>query len=951
MRFTQPLYLILLPLLYLALWWTGKQLLGMTTGRKRFVLVQRGLLVTSVVLALAGVQAVRVHKRVCTLFVLDLSHSVSEKARKQGETFIRESLKHLRAEDEAGIVVFGRDPVVEVGPSHLKTLPPLYSSPDRSATDLAAAVRLAMALFPDGFARRLVLLSDGNETDGDVTSAASVAHTEGVLVDAVSLGTVEKRNEVLVTDVMLPSETRIGQPFSIRVVAEAANNAAGVLRVDRDGIPVKQLPVSLTPGKNAVVTTLHVDSAGIHRFRATLETAPDTNLRNNLGMGLVTVRGKPKVLLAEETPDPTFALAKALRANEVEVVSVAAGQLPTRPEELQQFDTILFSDFSAFSLSPQQMKVLRSAIRDTGIGFIMAGGEKSFLPGGYYGSPIAEALPVDLEVRQRKTFPSATIVIIVDTSGSMAMTEAGGVQKVQLAAKAAIETLNMLRPMDRFGVIVSGRGAGYMETGWEAPIRPAKDRNQIIGELTRMYAGGGGIYCRPSLELAAKAIVGEVTRARHILMLADGSDCDEQDGCAELVQKLQRAGVTMTTVALGDGPHVPFLQQMAALGKGNFYLARSGRDLPKLFTADVSIMTRSAIEEGAFLPKVAGEDEMLHGVDWKQAPALLAYDLTSDRPLARTILRTHKDDPLLASWQYGLGTSIAFTSDAKPRWARQWVPWGGFSAFWTNVVRTSFRRAGKTRYTILTQVERGEANIEMQAFTPGGEPINLLQPEVKVSTPTGEGRSLTLQQEGLGRYRGRFPVSATGVYLLTVNERDESGKPRVFTTGFAVPYPPEYRFTRANTALLQRVADTSGGRLNPKPTEVFRLPPKPGASVTDLWQWCVWLALILLLPDIATRRLVLGIPEAISALSRKVAGWRDSLTGTRSVPATATGSRLLSAKQRAQQKPPDSTPLMPGAPEATSVTEPARPTVPTPTAGASRQTTSRLLEVKRRKRE
>ncbi|MBI3922563.1 MAG: VWA domain-containing protein [Armatimonadetes bacterium] len=952
MRFTQPLYLILLPILYLGLWWTGKQLLGMSAARKRYVLLQRGVLMTLVVLALAGVQAVRVHKRVCTVFVLDTSHSVSEKTRKQGEAFIGEALKHLRSEDQAGVIVFGRNPVVEVSPAHLKTMPPLYAAPDKSATDIAGALRLAMALFPDGYARRIVLLSDGNETDGDSVSAASVARTEDVSIDETPLGTVALRNEVLVTDVLMPSETRIGQPFSVRVVAESTNNAAGILRIDQDGLPMKEVPASLTPGKNALVTTLRADSAGVHRFRATLETSPDTNLRNNIGMGLVTVRGKPKVLLAEETPDPTAALEKALRKNDVEVVKVAAGGLPTRPDELQQYDSIVFSDFSSFSMSPQQMDVTRSAIRDTGIGFLMVGGEKSFLPGGYYGTPLAEALPVDLEVRQRKTFPAATVVIIVDTSGSMAMVEAGGIQKVQLAAKAAMETLKMLRPMDRFGVIVSGTGAGYMETDWESPIRPARNRDRTIADLSKMFAGGGGIYCRPSLELAAKAIVGEGTRVRHIIMLADGSDCDEQDGCPEIVAKLHASRVTLTTVAFGDGPHVPFLKQLAHLGTGNFYLARTGRDLPKLFTADVSIMTRSAIEEGAFLPKIAGEDEMLRGVDWQHTPPLLAYDLTSDRPLARTILRTHKDDPLLAGWQYGLGTSIAFTSDAKPRWARQWIPWGGFSTFWTNVVRSSFRRTGKTRYAITTQVDRGEAKVEMQAFTPAGEPINLLQPEVKISTPTGEGSSLTLQQEGLGRYRGRFPVSETGVYLLTVNERDDSGKPRVFTTGFAVPYPPEYRFTRANTALLQRLADTTGGKANPKPEEVFRLPPKPGSSVTDLWQLCVLLALILLLPDIATRRLALGLPEALEALARKSSeGWRR-LQARRPAVAVETGARLLSVKQRVRQQSSPTSPVQPqSSPDSQpSQEKPQPPTTAAPTVGSSSKTTARLLDVKKRKK-
>ncbi len=947
MRFVNPLWLLLLPILWGALWWSGKLLLGMTPTRKKFVIALRGIVATLLVFALAGIQAVQVHRRVCTIFVVDASESVSEPARQKARDFISQAIRHARYDDLTGVILFGRNPMVEIPPTQLRSLPNFTAAPDKSATDIAAALRLAMGLFPDGYSRRIVLLSDGNETHGDAISVASVARTEGITVDVVPLKTAEKKQEVIVNDVLMPSEAKVGQPFPVRIVAEATVTSSGVLRIDRDGIPVKEVAVNLSPGKNSITTSLRVDNPGISRFRFVLEVAPDTDPRNNIGMGLVSVKGKPKVLLAEGQPDPTGALAKALRANDLEVVRVSEGGLPARPEEWQQFDAVIFSDYPAWAMSEQQMRVVRSAVRDTGIGFLMIGGEQSFLPGGYYSTPIAEVLPVDLDVRQRKVYPAATIVIIMDTSGSMAVME-GGVQKVHLAAHAAIETLKMLRPIDRFGVIVSGTG-----TDWLAPIRPAKDAPKIIEQISRIYAGGGGIYCRPSLELAAKAIVAEATRVRHIIMLADTDDCDEQEGCFEIAAQLRKLGVTVTVVGIGrpDGIHAPFCRQLAKIGGGNYYVARSARDLPKLFTADVSIMTRSAIEEGAFIPKIVGGDEMLEGVDWRKTPPLLAYCLTSDKPLARTLMRTDKDDPLLATWQFGLGTSTAFTSDAKPKWARQWVQWSDFATFWANVIRSALRKATQTRYAITTQVRQGEAIIELEAFTPEGEPINLLQPKVNVSTPSGESRSLVLQQEGLGRYRGRVPVNETGVYLVTVHERDETGKTRVSTTGFALPYPTEYRFTRTNLPLLERVAELTAGKVNPEPNEVYRLPPKPSSSVTDIWHFCVALALALFLMDIAARRLALGVPEVVAALVRRFVEIWQRLTVRRPVPAAETGSRLLSVKQRVRQRTTVATTVNPAKPSEPSEPSPKpAPAKQVPSSGQVTQTTSRLLEIKRKKR-
>lgn len=942
MRFVNPLWLLLLPVLWGALWWSGRNLVGMTTSRKRFVIALRGIVATLLLLALAGAQAVKTHRRVCTIFVVDSSDSVSEQARLKAHEFIAQSLKHARTDDLVGVILFGRDPVVEIAPTRLQNLPNFSAAPDRSATDIASALRLAMALFPDGYSRRIVLLSDGNETHGDATSVASVAHTEAVTIDVVPLQTVEKKREVIVTDVLLASEAKVGQPFPVRVVAESTDVASGVLRVDKDGVPVKEMTVNLSPGKNTITTSLRVDKPGISRFRFVLDVAPDTDPRNNIGMGLVTVKGKPKVLLAEGQPDPSGALAKALKANDFEVVRVSEGGLPTRPEEWQQFDAIVFSDYPAWAMSEQQMKVVKTAVRDTGVGFLMIGGEQSFLPGGYYGTPIAEVLPVDLDVRQRKVYPAATIVIIMDTSGSMAMVE-GGTQKVHLAAHAAIETLKMLRPIDRFGVIVSGTG-----TDWLAPIQPAKNAPKIIEQISRIYAGGGGIYCRPSLELAAKAIIAEATRVRHIIMLADTEDCDEQEGCFEIAAQLRRLGVTLTVVGIGrpDGIHAPFCRQLARIGGGNYYVTRTARDLPKLFTADVSIMTRSAIEEGQFVPKIVGDDEMLRGVDWRRTPPLLAYCLTSDKPLARTLMRTDKDDPLLATWQFGLGTSVAFTSDAKPKWARWWVQWGDFSTFWANVVRSALRKATQTKYSVTVQLRQGEAVIELEAFTPEGEPINLLQPKVTVATPTGESHNLVLQQEGLGRYRGRVPVNETGVYLVTVHERDETGKPQVYTTGFALPYPTEYRFTRTNMPLLERIAEMTNGKVNPEPSEVFRLPKQLSSSVTDIWHLCVALALALFLVDISARRLALGVPEVVVALTRQFTEIWRRFTTRRPAPVVETGSRLLSVKQRVRQRTEISASINP-----TQPTEPAqKPVKHTPTSGQATRTTSRLLDVKRRKK-
>ncbi|MFN7161644.1 MAG: VWA domain-containing protein [Fimbriimonadales bacterium] len=947
MRFLEPIYLWLLPIALLGVWWTGRRMLGISRGRKRFVIALRMTVVGLLVLALAAPQAVRPNQGVCVVFVLDMSDSISDRGRQAAKEYLREALQHRGEHDLVGLVVFGRDALVDCLPTALRTLPTIYSKPEPDGTNLAAAIRLASAMFPDGKNKRIVLLSDGNETEGNAHDAALVAATENIEIDVVPLDAVTPDAEVLVLETQAPSEVKIGEPFNMRVVIESREPAEGTILIDRDGEPIKRVPVKLSPGKNVVVVPVRTEQEGFHRYRVSLEASPDGDARNNIGRAFVRVRGKPRILLAEGgMPDPTRALEKALQANNLEVTCVNANTFPARAEELQNYDAILFHDFPAVALSPQMMLALQSAVRDTGIGFAMIGGENSFLPGGYYETPIAEMLPVDLDVRQRKVFPPATVVIIVDISGSMAVPE-DGIPKIQLAAKAAIETLKMLRPWDRFGVIVSGTGVD-----WLAPIQQAENREAVVAQISRVYAGGGGIYVRPSLLFAENALMPIQTTTRHVILLADGDDCDEQEGCFEIAARMRNMGITMSVVSLGRGKDVGFLQQLARVAGGNFYLTERARDLPRLFTADVALMTRSAIEEGAFIPKVSAGEEILQGIDWRSTPPLLAYNLVSDRPLARTLMRTHKDDPLLAVWQYGLGQSLAFTSDAKPKWAQRWVGWSEFAPFWTQLTRSILRKGGKQDYQTTVRLEGGQAVVEMQAFTPQGEPINFLQPEVRVSTPAGEGLTITLQQEAPGRYVGRFPARGVGDYTLTLVERDPEGTVRTHTTGFAIPYPSEYRFTRANLPLLTRIAETTDGKVNPQPAEVFRPVAKEGRSVRDLWRSFLWLALALLLIDITVRRVVIPLAEWAALLRRLPEKLLGGTRARRPAPQPQATARLLGVKQRAGTRragtdgtaPPPTPVAAPTDNTATVSAPPSKQTV------QPAETTSRLLELKKQRK-
>ncbi len=920
MRFTEPLYLLLLPVLWGWIWWTGRRLLGVSRARRRVILALRMLLVLLIVLALAGWQGVQSLRSVCTIFVLDQSASVSDAGRQRAREYLQQALRSAPDDALTGLVVFGAEPMVEWLPAPRKEVGSLYAQPNPDGTDIAGALRLATAMFPDGYARRIVLLTDGNETQGDAHAAAQVASVEGIPIDVVLLPTGKAGNDALIEAIEAPSVAKIGEPYNVRIVVQSQKHAEGKITLDREGTPLKTLPVKLSPGVNLITTTLRADKAGMQRIRATLEVQPDSDPRNNIGLALTRVQGKPHVLIAEGRVGASEALARALQANSISVTRVRADTFPTRAEQLLDYDAIVFNDFPATALSPQQMDAIKSAVRDGGVGFVMIGGTQSYQMGGYYGTPIAEILPVDLDIKHRQIHHAATVVLIVDASGSM--NEYIGAHKVaHLAAEASIKTLQMLRPIDRFGVIISSHGSDwllpeYARTGFDpfscegrqfqgchgqragqppSAIFPASERDAIIAVLQKVYGTGGGIFVRSSLEMAMRGMLAEPPdRARHIIMLADASDCDEQEGSLERAHQLRAMGVTLSVVAFGDGKDTAFLKQLAQAGGGQFYQTRDAASLPRLFTADVSAMTRSAIEEGAFTPKVNLADERLREVDWSRTPALLAYNLVSERPLTQVLMRTHKDDPLLAVWRYGLGTAIAFTSDAQPRWAQRWLSWQGYSVFWTQVIRSAMRPTTQPNLGLTATVRNGQAVVELQAFTPQGEPINGLTPQLVVGSPSGEQSLLTMNMEGAGRYIAQFPIREQGLYTLSTQGDFGTGHQATLTTALAVPYPLEYRFYRENRPLLERIAAQTRGRVNPEPARAYDPPPAPQRLTRDLWTLALLLSLLLLMVDITVRRVVITVPEAVAAVLSRLRARRAHRPAA--VQAT---QRLRAAKQRA----------------------------------------------------
>lgn len=924
----QPWLLVLATLWVVGVVLSLSRVRGMTRTRKVLAGILRSCLGVILILAMAQPTWVQSNRGVATLFVVDRSDSISLTEKRRSESFIRDSIKAMGPDDRYGVIAFGRGPQIDVAPSERSPHSTIQSLIDGGATDIAAALRLAAATFPEGKARRIVVLSDGNETLGDAQEPAQALATSGAVIDTVMIGDRGAAEEVSALELNVPGDVRVDQRFELRAVFDSKVATRATLEVDINDRFAERIEVNLTPGRNSILIPQRVPREGLLRYRVRVIADRDREARNNVAFGFANVRGKSRVLVmqGENAGDE---LATALRRTGIVADVRGPGQFPFRTLDLMGFDAVILNDIPASAIGERDQKLLQAVVREAGIGLAMIGGENSFLPGGWYGTPIAEALPVDLNIRQRRTFPSTSVAILVDCSGSMSAIE-DGVQKLQLAIRAAERTIQLLGPRDRISVAGSSDGIEWVVRGQEL-----SDRTPVIQQVRRLEVSGGGIYIGPTVRAADELMRSEPSKVRHVIILADGADSTDFGDAMARAAAMRAAKITTSIVSIGNGPYVPDLRRLAAVGGGNFYLATRASQLPAIFTQDTALMARSAIEEGDFHAIQTAGDKILDGVS--ELPGYQAYCLAEPRPLAKTILKTPKQDPLLVRGQYGLGSTLVFTSDAQSRWAKAWIGWVGFDAFWNQAIRSILRRVSDARYQPRVEAKNGQYMLTVENLDDLTDASTDSRLSARMVSPDGSGEAVQLRKTGPGEYAAPLAADQVGTYLLSLVDESGDAGPSVVTTAFGAAYPAEYRSIGTNPALLARLNRLTGGRTLSDAADAFRAAQRPGRSEQPLISLLLSIACGLMLLDIAVRRLAFSPIEVKQGFLARVAANRKRRP-------TATATRIQVGLGKTKTESPVQTPAADPRPDAAP-----RASAPKPSAPGKAAATS-LLESRRRKR-
>jgi uncharacterized membrane protein len=949
-QFTNALWLLALPLAAAWTLWLGwKSDAQLGTVRRRIAITVRMIIVLCLCLAIAGLQWKKPLEGMNVFFMLDRSQSVPSAQQEEAKTWINRMAKEKKPIDTAGVLVFGTDAAIESRPNSQLDVRDIQAIVGSERTDIASAIRLGTAAFPETGQKRLVLFSDGNENVGDAQNALAAARPLGVTLDVVPLG-AERGNDVSIKKLSIPTSVKKGQTFDVKIFAQADRAQSATLRLYVNEKSIGEQAIQLNAGKNLLSFPQNLSAPGFYKYDVQLDAPGDTIPQNNRGIAFVNVRGNPRALIVSSDPQKDSALAAALESGKLDVK--VSDKFPQTLAEIQSYDVIFLSNIAAGDLGLDSMRLLESAVRDFGVGLVCVGGDQTYAAGGYRGTPLEAMLPVDMELNSKKVIPNGALAIVCHATEFP--------NGNQWARDIAFAALDALGPQDEMGIVLWD-GTDH----WLYPLEKVGNKVEMGRLISGMNPGDMPDFQSP-MAAAYKALHDSKANIKHMVVFSDG---DPGAPTKTLVQNIVNDKITISTVMIGGHVAPDTMSYLAAAGHGRFWAVDSASDLPQIFLKEAAVILKAAIFEEPFKPQEQAATEIVSGISAAEFPQLLGYVCTTPKSRAEVPLVTQKGDPLLAHWQYGLGRAVAFTSDARAKWAANWLGWSKYRQFWLQVAQWSLRRVEASDFSTEVAVEKGEGHISIEAVDSNGNYRNFLNLQTLVVSPKGEKQVLQLEQTGPGHYDAVFPTREVGAYLMNLTDR-ATGQSQAL--GLSVNYSPEFDDSGPNLNLLNRLAELVGGKvLNPQIDNPFLHDREKTFRPFDLRDWLLRLAILLFVIDVGVRRIQLDSAEwakATARLRRWLMPWQ---TAPRAKEADESLGALLNRRDQVRARRPSptaaapelfqprETPVVPdqptapaGAPDEPPSPAPSAEPVadPKPKSEPQASTTSRLLDAKRRAR-
>jgi Ca-activated chloride channel family protein len=787
-------------------------------------LILKAISLAAIILALAEPRLDTSETKVAVAVLVDTSASVGQPDLAR-ESALATSLDKGRGRHWVRLLPFARAPRNFASDEHPGDWKLKNTAGDSGrSTDLEAAIRGAIAELPTGMVPRIVLISDGKENAGSITRAAWQAQSLGIPIDTIALKGRPEPN-LRLESVSLPTVAFTGERFPVDLSVVAPRRVSATVEIRAEGKLLGSNPIVLEPGANQVRLHPSIVSSGAINLSGAIVSPDLGDVRFDRAM---TLR-RPRVLFLSQDPEGTEShLLQTLAAGQFDVTRVNN----LGKSRFADYQIVVLNNWDLESI-PADRKDEAEAFVKQGGGLLIIGGERNIYD---EKKKVEDALDraMPAKVAPPRSPEGTCVVLIIDKSSSMEG------KKIELARQSAIGVIDNLRPIDSVGVLIFDNSFQ-----WAVPIRRAEDRT-LIKRLVAGITPDGGTQIAPALTEAYRKVLPVKATFKHIVLLTDG--ISEEGDSLELSREASLQHVTISTVGLGQDVNRGYLEKVANVAGGKAYFLNEPTGLEQILLKDVMEHTGSTAIEKSLKPTVVKKVEVIENVGIESAPALKGYVKFEAKPTAETILSIDQKDPLLSRWQFGLGRSIVFASDAKSRWASDWVTWNGFDKFWTNVFRDLLPHSQVGEARAEYDSASGDLSIDYRLGRNVDEPRKL--PAIFALGPAGFQKPVALTKLADGSFRGRVKIGQTQG-LFRVRPVEES---RAFPEVGFYRQEQELQDYGSNEFLLREIAQFTGGRFNPNAKDVFDARGRSIPSTMRLWPGLLALAIGLNLLELFLRK-------------------------------------------------------------------------------------------------
>lgn len=693
--------------------------------------------------------------------------------------------------------------------------------PNEQLTNVGGALREAAALYPRTVEKRVLLVTDAFWTADTLRGVGAELRGQGVRVYALRPPGVERQTGVI--DLTAPPRVFLSEPFSVRGRVGASSPGPVPVVLRRDGVVVLERTVDV--GWSGIAEVEHLAEAEqVGSVAFSLEVRD----RTATAVGVeVQVASSPKVLYITDDLQSSAKLIELWRRAGIDVRPALAAAFAEGEEELGSSDIVVLDDIPPTALG-NSLERIRDLVGTEGRGLLAIGGRKGLGSEETRDSELEALLPVTIGYSSPPPTPRASMVLVLDTSFSMAFRgkgersiHGGKPRKIDVALESTRQVVKIVRPGDKLGILGNSTDLFWIRQLGEVP-----DPEQAGRELERVVPRGDGLNFYSAVNEAWRALRDDPAPVRHVMVFCDAEDIDQYEVLGEghahdLIRKMAEDGVTVSILSIGQlgDKDVPFLRTAALVGRGDFYLISVLTALPRYFVSEYrKLAARYFLEEDIdtvlndYTPLLAGIEGAL--------PPLRGIDTVTPRKGSVSPVGTVVGVPLVTTGRYGRGKTAVFASDSGSRWAPQWLAWGSARTFWLRLLFAVAPEQGQSRtFSPALDVEPEDRQITLRyrGDKPSLPPWDDLWLRVGPASPGEEWRRL--ERVGLRTYRAAGAPFDPGTYRTVVatdrvpaGELDR-GAVTIATSAELLPLPEDWGPV---AALLEE----TGGKMLGAPEEL-----------------------------------------------------------------------------------------------------------------------------------